>query len=353
MFRPTAALVGLTFAAAGIAGCGSSDKTSSTPATAAATGATTTAAADKPVNVAFFSPVAANAVAASAWAGAQQEAKKLGAKVTMFDAGFDQNKQISQMQDAIVSGKYQAFVVMPVNGAVLVDPTKAASDKGIKVVADWNNIGPDLSSTKPQVPGVTSVVASDLGADGVTMGNAIVRACEGIDPCTAVFMPGSFKQATETLRMDKVKGVLASHPNIKLKMSAEGGYLADPAMKAATDVLQADPDINVIATPADQMAVGVIQAIKNAGKLGQIKVIGGGTTQTGVKLVRDGTIFSDTVLVPKTQAAKATELAIQAARGETVPASVDAATLSPMGGEITKEKLATGAGKTFTGEYDG
>jgi ribose transport system substrate-binding protein len=153
--------------------------------------------------------------------------------------------------------------------------------------------------------------------------------------------------------MDKVKGVLASHPNIKLKMSAEGGYLADPAMKAATDVLQADPDIDVFATPADQMAVGVIQAIKNAGKLGKIKVISAGTTQTGVKLVRDGTIFSDIVLVPKTQGAKATELAIASARGQTVPASVDSATLSPMGGEVTKEKLATGAGKTFTGEYDG
>ena len=70
------------------------------------------------------------------------------------------------MQDAIVSDAYDAFVVMPLNGAVLVTPTEEAISAGITVVANWNNIGPDLNSIEPQVEGLTAVVGSRLGDSG-------------------------------------------------------------------------------------------------------------------------------------------------------------------------------------------
>jgi ribose transport system substrate-binding protein len=305
------------------------------------------------VRLAFFNPVAANAFTASVYSGVKQQARALNASVTAFDAGFDQNKQVSQMEDAIVSKKFDAFIVLPVNGAVLVPPTEEAIEAGIKVVAVFNGIGPDLDSIKPQVKGMSSVVGQRLSINGRLLGNLIVSACAGLDPCQAAYMPGSFKQGTEKIRLDALKAAVGKHKNIKLIASAEGGYLADPAFKASTDVLQANADIDVFATSGDQMMTGIIQAVKNAGRSGQIKLIGNGTTIEGVNWVRRGIVFADPVAIPYTEGLTGTRLAIRAARGQKVPASVDELKLSPIGPVATKKTLSTPAGRKFKGEYHG
>ena len=40
----------------------------------------------------------------------------------------------------------------------------------------------------------------------------------------------------------------------------EGGYLADPSLKATQDILQSTPDLNVITTTSDPMTEGAEQA---------------------------------------------------------------------------------------------
>lgn len=309
--------------------------------------------ADKEVRLAFFNPVAANAATQANQKGAEKAAKELGASVTVFDAGFDQAKQISQMQDAIASGQYDAFVVMPVNGAALVDVTQEALDAGIKVVADWNNIGPDLSSIEPQVDGISSVVAQSMGGQGKLLGQETVKACEGIDPCTVVYMPGSFAQGSEKLRLDAAKAVTGKHANIKVKTSADGQYQAGPAQAAATDVILAMPEINVFVSPGDQMTIGIVQAVKDADRLDDIKLISAGATKEGIDLVRAGTVLANIVLLPESEGYKSAEFAIKAARGEDVPASLDSSTLSPFGPVATQETLGSATGKSFVGEYSG
>jgi ribose transport system substrate-binding protein len=337
--------------ATGVIGCGSSDDTS----TGSTGGASTSASADanKEVNIAFFNAVAANAYTAATLKSIEKVAGTSNAKVTSFDAGFDQNKQISQMQDAITTGRFDAFIVLPVNGTVLTDVTTQAVEAGIKVVAVFNGIGPDIDSIEPQVPGQTSVVAQKLSVNGTLLGEEIVKACEGTDPCTTVYMPGSFKQATEKVRLDALKAVVEKVPTIKLVASAEGGYLADPAFKASTDVLQANKNVNVFATSGDQMMTGILRAVEDRGLLGKIKLIGDGTTIEGVQWVREGKVVADPVAVPGAEGEKAAELAIKAARGETVPSSVDSLTLSPIGKVATKETLSTPEGEKFKGDYNG
>lgn len=312
-----------------------------------------TAAQSKQVRLAFFNAVGANAYTASAYSAIKAEAKKSNATVTQYDAGFDQNKQISQMQDAIVSKKFDAFIVLPVNGAVLAQTAQQAGKAGIKVVSVFNNIGPNLDSIKPQVAGVVSVIGSRLSVNGTLLGNLIVSACATKNPCNAAYMPGTFKQATEKIRLDALKRVVKKQPSIKLNASAEGGYLADPALKAATDLLQASPNIDVFATSGDQMMTGIIQAVNNAGLSGKIKLIGNGTTIEGVSWVRKGIVFGDPVALPYTEGQQGARIAIQAARGQKVPATVNSIELSPIGPVATKKTLGTKAGLKFKGQYHG
>jgi ribose transport system substrate-binding protein len=307
----------------------------------------------KTVRIAFFNPIVANAFTASQYRGIKLSAKKANATVTQFDAGFDQNKQIRSMQDAIVSKKFDAFVITPVNGAVLVQPTQDAIAAGIKVVVIFNGIGPDLDSIKPQVKGISSVIGQRLSINGRLLGQWIAKACGSKNPCKAAYMPGSFKQGTEIIRLNALNKVLKGHPNIKKIQSAEGGYTAAPALKAATDVLTANSDLDVFATSGDQMMTGIIQAVKNAGLSGKIKLVGNGTTIEGVSWVRAGIVLADPVGVPYTEGVLGAKYAIMAVNGQAVPSSVNELAFSPVGPVATKATLSTKKGKNFKGQYHG
>ncbi|MFD1716027.1 sugar ABC transporter substrate-binding protein [Amnibacterium flavum] len=306
------------------------------------------------VRIGFFNPIGANVVTAANLKGVEDEAAKWGATVTSLDANFDQATQISQMQDAIASQQYDAWVVMPVNGVAVADTVKQAIEAGIVVVADWNNIGSDLASIEPQVEGITSVVAQPFGDQGQYIAEAIVSGCEDIDPCDAVYMPGSFNQRSEQVRIDALSAVIADYPNIVLHTSADGNFETAAAQAAANDTMLAIPGVDVFATPGDQMALGIVSAVEDAGRQDEIKVISAGTSEKTVQMVRDGSLFADIVALPYSEGVYSTRYAIQAVLGEgDVPPFLNSLDLSPIGPIATKETLSTGDGVDFVGEYEG
>src|SRR6266536_3700432 len=77
-------------------------------ALAAGAGAAPAAPGAKVKKIAFFGFAAANSFAQATWKGVQDTAKKHGVQAKFFDPNFDAQKQVSQIQDAITSGDYQA-----------------------------------------------------------------------------------------------------------------------------------------------------------------------------------------------------------------------------------------------------
>lgn len=330
-----------------LAGCSDSASTST------GADATSSPVAGKKIRVAFFNP-AVTAYTTANQDGVKAAVAKLGGELTVFDGQFDANKQLAQMQDAIATKQYDAFVVMPLNGALLAKPAAEAIAAGIKVVADWTDLGPELDSIAPQVTGISAVVGNKMGTDGQgqRLGEQIVAGCAGIDPCHAVYMPGVFSQATEQIRLDTAKTVVAQHSNIKLTVSADGKYSHSTAQSVATNSLLADPEIDVFATTDDSMLLGIVASVKDAGKTGKIALIGAGASKQVIALIRQGVVTSTLVLLPYSEGAKAAEYAILAAQGKTVPVSTDTVSLSPIGPIANKESLSTADGLTFTGEFD-
>lgn len=332
-------------AAAALTGC------SGTGGAASPT-ASSSGGAGKPVRVAFFNP-AVTAYTTANQEGVKAAVEKLGGKLTVFDGTFDANKQLAQMQDAIASKLYDAFVVMPLNGALLAKPTEEAIAAGIKVVADWTDLGAQLDSIAPQVTGISAVVANKMGTNGQgqRLGEQIVEACVGVNPCDAVYMPGAFSQATEQVRIEAAKAVVAKYPNIKLKVSADGKYSNSTAQSVAASELLAKPNIKAFATTDDGMLLGILAAVKDAGKSGKVALIGAGASKQVIALIRQGVVTSSLVLLPYSEGAKAGEYAVLAAQGKTVPASTDTVSLSTIGPVATKTSLSTAEGQRFTGEF--
>ena len=101
----------------------------------------------------------------------QKVAEACGANLTLIDNGFDPAKQFANIQDAITTGNYDAFIIVTLDNAGIVPVVEDAIEAGIKVIATDTSIGPDLTTSDIQVEGVSgsilrpaSLIAEDQAA---------------------------------------------------------------------------------------------------------------------------------------------------------------------------------------------
>jgi ribose transport system substrate-binding protein len=334
------------------AGCGSSDDDASTTAAAAGTTAApaATTPGDKPAKIAYFTAALQNPYTTAAVEGIKEVAAQRNASVDIFDANFDAKKQGTQIQDAITSGDFDGFVILPVDGTI-VPQVKEALDAGIAVASHNLPLGPD-SGPEVQVPGVLASVMSPIQADAQLQGDETVAACEGKDPCNVAIMGGVAALVLDKAKMDGLDAIFKEHPNIKVVGTGEGEYLKAGGLKAMQDLLQANPDIDVLVVNGDQMALGAEQAIKAAGRTDEIQIISSGGTKSGVERVQDGRWLATTTNLPKSEGEITTGIVLDQVNGKTVQAgqAIDPATKSTIGPLITKETLAEDP--SFVAEWD-
>jgi ribose transport system substrate-binding protein len=333
MITKTAGLAAAAALALGVGACGSDDSSGG--------GGSASGGGKKVTDIAFFGFASANSFAQATYAGIKEEAKKQGVKVKFFDPNFDSATQVSQIQNAVTTGKYQAFIVQANDGNAVVPPIREALDAGITVVGEFTPIGTKYDTIKPQVPGLV-FVGEPPTENGTALGKMGVEACKGVDPCEVAYLEGFKALPLDNARTDAVKKELGTASNVKVVASVEGGYTQASGLKAAQNVLQAHPGVDVM-IGSSQAIEGAEQAVKDAGK--KVKLIGNGGSRQAVKAVKSGRWFATYVSAEKDAGAKAAELAIAKGKGEQVPDSFDTRKLQdPMG---TKDKLGS-----FTGQYD-
>lgn len=300
----------------------------------------------EPVNVAFFGFAAANGFAQATWAGVQEGAEELCATARFFDPNFDSATQVAQIQDAITSGEFQAFVIQSNDGNSVVPVVEEAVEAGIVVVGEFTPIGTDYDSIEPQVEGMTSYVGTSIVDNGEGLAELGLMACEslGVDPCKVAYLQGFRALPLDNARTDAVlKGLEAG--GAEVVASPEGGYTQATGLAAAQDVLQANPDVNVI-IGSSQAILGAEQAVTDAGLTG-IALIGNGAPRQAVAAVKEGRWFAVWADAESSAGKEAVSVAIRAVRGEDVPSSVDTTKLlpTPLG---TKENLP----EDFVGQWD-
>jgi ribose transport system substrate-binding protein len=304
--RRALALVGVALIVAGAAS-----------ATIASSAAGSPVAKKKTINIAVFLASAANTYWEASLQGAQDVAKKNpNVKLTVFDGQFTTSKQLSQLRDALVSKKYQAWYVGPNDGGPLVPTIKQAIKSGIKVGCSLVPCGIDVTNSKVQIPGQTIFAGTGFVANGIALGNLVVQGCQGISSCKVLWLPGLPTLPLEKARQTGLYSVLKSHKNIKVVQVAAGGYLAAPALKATQDVLSAHPDLNVIVSSGDQMIAGAAKAAQAAGLSGKIKMYGSGCTIEAKALILSGKQAGCAVYLPRTEGRLVTQALVDAVNGK-------------------------------------
>lgn len=260
----------------------------------------------------------ANAYSQKNIEGVEMAAEEAGFEVEVFDGAFDGATQLAQMQDAIATGQYAGFVVFPNDGAAVVPGVQEAADAGIPVVAAYAPIGTSGEEDE-LIDGVIGTVLHPNAANGTELGELTVQACEeqhaDSTPCKVGYISGGNSILFEQVKLEAFKAAIEdSGVDIELVSQQEGNFLVADSRTATENMLQATPDIDVIATSGDQMTIGAQQAVEDAG-LTDVSLIGNGASIEGVEQVAAGTWFGTPVFMPIDEGYLPTKMLVDAING--------------------------------------
>ena len=265
--------------------------------------------------VAFFGFARANSFAGATWTGIEQYAEAHNATAEFFDPNFDAQVQVSQIQDAVTTGRFDVFVVQANDGQAVIPAVQSAIAAGITVVIEFTPVGTSYDTADPQVEGTINLLDVPT-LNGEALGQLGLDACEdaGTDPCQVAYLEGFKTLPLDNARTEAVKEVLEGG-GAQVVASVEGGYTNDSGRQAMQDVLQSNPDVDVV--------IGSTQAIAGAaGVVGDdVRLIGNGGSRQAIDAVRDGEWFGAYCTPEVTAGETAAALGLAAARGESVPAS--------------------------------
>ena len=206
-------------------------------------------------------------------------------KVSVSDGRGDATTQANQVDDMIAKG-IKVLILSPQDAAALAGVAKKAMAAGIKVIAADRQVDADVST----------YIGSDNTEAGVVDGQAAVKILGGKG--SVVELAGSLG-ASPTIARGKGFRTGIQGSQVKIIASQTANYDRAQGLKVMEDMLQkyGKGQIQGVFAHNDQMAFGAAQAIKEAGRGGEIKVFSIDGEIDALKDVKDGT-FATTVGYP-------------------------------------------------------
>src|SRR3954447_12074397 len=275
----------MTLAAVGslaIAACGGSDsKSSSSSSSSSASGggkaggliAIITPAVDNP----FFK---AEADAAAA------KAKALGYGTSVASHDDDPNKQ-SELIDAAISRKADAIILDNAGADASIGPVRKAKDAGIPVFL----IDREINQT-----GIAAAQIVSNNSQGAQLGaQQFVKSLDGKGKY--VEFVGKESDTNAGVRSQGYKDVLSQYPDLKRVAQQSANWDQQEAFTKMETILQRNRDIDGVIAGNDTMALGAVAALKSAGLLDKVKVVGFDGSPDAISAVKKDNMVA-TVLQP-------------------------------------------------------
>lgn len=288
-----------------LAACsGGTKENAATSSNDSAKATTNTASTDKKIVVGMTLYSLKNEFTVRLSNAAKKKAEELGVELKIYDGNYDPSTQISQVETMISDG-VDAIILNPQDAkacAVAVDKAAAANIPVIGV------------NTRVDSDKLTSYVGSkDVYAGELEM-QAIADKIGGKG--NIVILDGPLGQSAQLERSEGINNILAKYPDIKVLAEKTANWSRSEAMTVMENWLQAFDKIDAVVGENDEMALGARQAIEAKGL--DIPTIGVDGITDALNAVEKGTLIASIFQDGAGQGSKALEIAVSAAKGETV-----------------------------------
>ena len=218
------------------------------------------------------------------WASAHPDVQ-----VTMVDGSDDTAKQVGQVENFLAQGM-DAVVILPVDTSATGPVTKAVVKAGKPLV---------YVNRKPTNLPKGVVYCGSKSIEAGIMNMEELGKCMGGKGNLAILM-GALNHEAAIGRTDGIKQVVKEKfPGIKIVREQVANWKRAEGKTVMENWLASGQEIDGVASDNDEMALGALQAIKAAGKLGKICVGGTDASHDALESMDKGemnnTVFQDPV----------------------------------------------------------
>jgi ribose transport system substrate-binding protein len=217
-------------------------------------------------------------------AHARQHENLYALKVVGMKNETDVAEQIRNVELAIAED-VNAIVIAPADSKALVPVCKKAMDAGIVVVNIDNKFDDEVLRDKGvKIP----FVGPDNRKGAKLAGVYLATRLQGGDKVAILEgAPNAYNGIQRKMGFEEA--MLGS--NLDIVSSQTGYWEQDKALPVAAGLINEHPDLKAILCANDSMALGAVTAVKEAGKVGAIYVIGFDNIAAVRQLLRDGKIL--------------------------------------------------------------
>jgi ABC-type sugar transport system substrate-binding protein len=254
--------------------------------------------------------------------GIEEQSKAQGTTVTVQAATSitDTTGQADKL-NALAGQDFSCYLVNPISGTNLVQSLVQVSRKNKPIV----NIDSPIDAKAAQAAQVK--LATYVGTNNVNAGQMggeqMLKELSGSGQVALV--GGIAGDVTSGARLDGFKKAVSGKLTIVQTVAAD--WDRQKALTAATDILRARPGLKGFFAANDDMGLGIVRAIQNAGKAGKVKVISVDGIKDALESVKQGQLTATVSQYPYAIGQMGMEACKAAAAGKQLPANVEAPVL--------------------------
>lgn len=257
-------------------------------------------------SIGFVPSIASDPFFQSMHYGAAQEAKALGVKL-VWQGAMGVYSPTAQLPfvNAVLNQHPAGFILVPTDSSALMPSVDRAFALKIPVVTADTSVADTTN--------ITGAVTGDNVGGGGLAAELLNEALGGKGQ--VYLMNGLPGTSTDVLRKQGFESKLKSYPGLDYKGFQFSSDQPSHAAQVIRDLLLRYPHLGGIFCIDDETAIGVIQGLRNAGKLGQVKLVAYDAEPGEVAALRAGDLIGLIAQQPVLEGQMSVKMAFDATKG--------------------------------------
>lgn len=242
--------------------------------------------------------------------GVEEAAKAAGFQLLFADARDNPAKQVRDLED-MVTRRCDAILVSTYYAEAITPAVRMINEAGIPLVVLSSSIKGDVSWT--------CHLSTDTLGTARAAGEYFVRSLGGKG--RVVQIEGKPGSVVNQMRGSGWREVIAKNPGIEIVRHVVANYERMQALRHMEDILRSTRDISAVYCHNDEMALGAIKAIREAGRADEIWVSGyDGIQLDALEAVHRGQLRATWQYLPF--GSEAVDAAVKILQGAKVPKEI-------------------------------
>lgn len=248
--------------------------------------------------------------------GINAQAQESGAQVEIQAATSitDTTGQAEKLT-TVAQQDFNCFVVNPISGTNLVQALAPIAAEGTPIVNIDSPIDADAAAEADITP--ATYIGTDNKEAGGKAGQYMI---DQISSGQVALVGGIAGDVTSQARLDGFTEAVDGTLDIVQTVAAD--WERQKALTAATDIMQANPDLKGFFAANDDMGLGIARAVANAGKTGEIAVISVDGNQDALEAVKAGDLTATVAQYPYEIGALGVQACEAVLAGQDIPDNV-------------------------------